>query len=964
MKTIKKLPFALITILFLVVLINTKTYATSVPELKNKYPTGMQWNDSYHGWTECAGFAALMYDEYYGLNPITYAPRIKDVSQIKAGDIVRYNGHSVWVTARNGDVLTIAECNYDWNNHVRWDQTRYISNISGSLEYIMQAPWAIGTTPPALGSPASASVDTSNGVEISWSQVAYCTGYQIKIYNSKNELVKDFEAANIGAKSRKVFGLATDSYTVRVYAKRYDELSQNYASASFSCEQEASTYSVSPEHLMVQVGKTGKMKCNLYPTGGNAECYFYNGSRTDTKIATIDSEGNVTGISEGTTYVHFHFKTSQTTVERGTYKVTVVKGISFKENTKTLKPGDTYKVQVTSMPTSYSSLSWSSSSKNIATVDQDGNVTAVGPGTVSIRLNALVYDSDEKNAYTYVSDVCEVTVREPEPDVELTNATDTSTSVNTHTFSSLSETLQLKAKLSNNESTNFTWKSSNEKVLKVDQNGKVTPIAGGFADITVTDSKYGKIAGCRCYVQVPVTLSDGSKAYVGDMDKNGFFNAVDSSMILDAFNNGVSADQYLLGDVNGDGIVNAVDSSLMNDLYVTGEFSPGRYYKITGVTLNKTETIIKKGNTETLKVTINPTNTTDSPKITWSSSNTNIATVDNNGKVTAKSKGTTTITATTTNGKVATCKVTVNSDTPSVKYRTHVQKEGWQNFVEDGATSGTTGKSLRLEGIKIELDSQISGNVEYRTHVQNEGWQDWKKNGELSGTTGKSLRLEAIQMRLTGEIEKQYDIYYRVHAQEFGWMGWTKNGEQSGTQGYGYRLEGIQIKKEKKGENGPTSSVLAFSKNLTVSYSTHVQKEGWQKAVGMGRTSGTTGKGLRLEGIKINLNTNGMSGGIRYSTHIQNEGWQSWKTNGEISGTTGKNLRMEAIKIELTGKVAEQYDIYYRVHAQSFGWMGWAKNGEQAGTQGYSYRLEAIEIRVVKKGAKAPGSIENAFRKK
>ena len=620
------------------------------------------------------------------------------------------------------------------------------------------------------------------------------------------------------------------------------------------------------------------------------------------------------------------------------------------------KVGETYKLNaiIDDLNALNKKITWTSSNPELVSVKQDGTIQINKENNNESATITAFLDANQSIQKS-------ITIQPKNVSIIIDND---KIKNGRYTFNNLNDTLQISAHLSNGEKTTFTYKSSNESILKVDQNGKVTPIAGGFANITVTESKYGKIAGCRCYVQVPVTLSDGSKAYVGDMDKNGFFNAVDSSMILDAFNNGASADQYLLGDVNGDGIVNAVDSSLMNDLYVTGEFSPGRYYKITGVTLNKTETTIKKGNTETLKATINPINTTDSPKITWSSSNTNIANVDSNGKVTAKSKGTTTITATTTNGKVATCKVTVNSDTPSVKYRTHVQKEGWQNFVEDGATSGTTGKSLRLEGIKIELDSPISGNVEYRTHVQNEGWQDWKKNGELSGTTGKSLRLEAIQMRLTGEIANQYDIYYRVHAQDFGWMGWTKNGEQAGTQGYGYRLEGIQIKLVKKGENGPTSSVLAFSKNLTVSYSTHVQKEGWQKAVGMGRTSGTTGKGLRLEGIKINLNTNGMSGGIRYSTHIQNEGWQSWKTNGEISGTTGKNLRMEAIKIELTGKVEEQYDIYYRVHAQSFGWMGWAKNGEQAGTQGYSYRLEAIEIRIVKKGAKAPGTTQNAFAKK
>ena len=452
---------------------------------------------------------------------------------------------------------------------------------------------------------------------------------------------------------------------------------------------------------------------------------------------------------------------------------------------------------------------------------------------------------------------------------------------------------------------------------------------------------------------------------MGDMDKNGYFNATDGAYILDAYKNGANADQMLLGDINGDGYVSSTDSALMNDLYVTGEFSPGRYYKITGVTLNKTETTIEKGKNETLKSTINPTNTTDSPKITWSSSNNNIATVDNNGKVTAKSKGTVTITAKTTNGKTATCKVTViENSTPSVKYRTHVQNEGWQNFVEDGVTSGTTGKSLRLEGIKIEIDGPISGGVKYSTHIQKEGWQNFVENGALSGTTGKSLRLEAIKIELTGEIAKKYDIYYRVHAQKFGWMGWAKNGEQSGTQGYSYRLEGIQIKLVKKGENGPTSNVPAFYKNPTILYSTHIQKEGWQSWKTNGEVSGTTGKSLRLEGIKINLNTNGMNGGIRYSTHIQQEGWQGWKTNGEVSGTTGKGLRLEAIKIELTGEIAKKYDIYYRVHAQKFGWLGWAKNGEAAGTQGYKYRAEAIQIQLLPKGAKPSGSTANAFIKK
>lgn len=70
---------------------------------------------------------------------------------------------------------------------------------------------------------------------------------------------------------------------------------------------------------------------------------------------------------------------------------------------------------------------------------------------------------------------------------------------------------------------------------------------------------------------------------------------------------------------------------------------------------------------------------------------------------------------------------------------------------------------------------------------------------------------------------------------------------------------------------------------------------------------------------------------------------------------------MQAIKIELTGNIANEYDVYYRVHAQNFGWLGWARNGEIAGTTGWNYRAEAIEIRLVKHGEDAPSSTANAY---
>jgi formylglycine-generating enzyme required for sulfatase activity len=86
---------------------------------------------------------------------------------------------------------------------------------------------------------------------------------------------------------------------------------------------------------------------------------------------------------------------------------------------------------------------------------------------------------------------------------------------------------------------------------------------------------------------------------------------------------------------------------------------------VTGVTLDKTSASLSVGGTETLIVTITPTNATNKA-VTWSSSNTAVATVDASGVVTAVAAGSTTITVTTADGnKTAMCTVTVNKKTGS-----------------------------------------------------------------------------------------------------------------------------------------------------------------------------------------------------------------------------------------------------------------------------------------------------------
>lgn len=145
-----------------------------------------------------------------------------------------------------------------------------------------------------------------------------------------------------------------------------------------------------------------------------------------------------------------------------------------------------------------------------------------------------------------------------------------------------------------------------------------------------------------------------------------------------------------------------------------------------------------------------------------------------------------------------------------VEYSSHVQNIGWQNYVNNGNTSGTVRQGLRLEALKIRLgDNSYEGNIEYSTHVQDYGWMNYSSNDSISGTIGQSKRIEAIKIRLTGEISNYYDVFYRVQCQDFGWLGWTCNDRIAGTTGGGYRIESIQIKLYPKNITNPGISHLS-----------------------------------------------------------------------------------------------------------------------------------------------------------
>lgn len=308
---------------------------------------------------------------------------------------------------------------------------------------------------------------------------------------------------------------------------------------------------------------------------------------------------------------------------------------------------------------------------------------------------------------------------------------------------------------------------------------------------------------------------------------------------------------------------------------------------------------------------------------------------------------------------------------PQITYRAHVQSIGWQEWVGDNEIAGTIGKGLRIEAIQIKLLDE-NGNlserflVEYRVHVQSLGWQEWISNGETAGTTGRSLRIEAIQIRIkdivSGEILNT--VQYRTHIQSFGWLPYGKNEMIAGTTGFAKRMEAVQISMKNENLLEGKSYVRAYSSEEFM-VNAHIQSIGNINAVRSGEILGTTGRGLRMEGLTINLDQSShevCDGTIEYRGHVQNIGWMDPVTNHEYCGTTGQSKRIEAISIKLTGEIEKYYDIYYRVHVQKCGWLGWAKNGQDAGTTGMAYRLEAIQIKLVVKGTTVPDENANYYK--
>ena len=154
---------------------------------------------------------------------------------------------------------------------------------------------------------------------------------------------------------------------------------------------------------------------------------------------------------------------------------------------------------------------------------------------------------------------------------------------------------------------------------------------------------------------------------------------------------------------------------------------------ITEVCLDKSSATLPEGETTALTATVLPENTTDSKNVSWSSSNSEVAIVDANGTVTAKSAGTAIITATSENGKTASCTVTVNKKNTYTGLR---DVDGQLKYFNNGNIDTTYTGFADYEGNRYYVSNGVVDTTYTSLILDNGNWvyvENGKVNNDYTG---------------------------------------------------------------------------------------------------------------------------------------------------------------------------------------------------------------------------------------
>ena len=301
-------------------------------------------------------------------------------------------------------------------------------------------------------------------------------------------------------------------------------------------------------------------------------------------------------------------------------------------------------------------VAWSSSNGKIATVDSKGRVTPVSNGTCKII--AITTDGTNRTAS------CDVTV-------DIKFVTGISFDFNSYTITNVNQTPVFRPNItpSDAEDKNVRWSSSNTKVATVSSSGVIKAAGNGTCKITATTTDGTNLsASFNIIVNIKATKITLDKTKI-ELTTGKETEKITSSIEPSIANKAVkyTSSNTSIATVSSDGVVTAVGSGTCkitaaptDGSKVTASCDVTVDIKTTGMKLDKTNYTFNKAETIKINPVITPSKA--SKKLTWTSSNTKVAIVSNDGKVTPVGKGTCKITATTTDGTnlSSSCNITSN----------------------------------------------------------------------------------------------------------------------------------------------------------------------------------------------------------------------------------------------------------------------------------------------------------------
>ena len=421
---------------------------------------------------------------------------------------------------------------------------------------------------------------------------------------------------------------------------------------------------VTPSTASVAVGGSVQLSATVKDaSGAELTGRLVGWSSSDEAVAVVSSTGRVSGLKVGTATI-----TASSEGKSGTATVTVtgapVASVVVTPSTATVTVGQSVDLNAQTLDASGAVLTgravtWTTSNSGVATVSQSGGVTGVAAGTATITAT-----SEGKTGTATITvqpaPVASVTVSPPTLSLQV-GQTGTLTATTRDA--------------SNNVLTGrtVTWSSSNTGVATVAPNGTVTAVAAGSATITatsegksgtaavtVTAAPVGSVNVTPSSATVSVAFTTQLAATVRDVNGVTVTSASVTWSTSNALVAAVSQTGVVTGLLPGTATITATSGGQSGTSAITVQLAPVATVTVSPSQLNLRDRDGQRTGTLTATTRDALGNVLTGRVVTWSSSNTNVATVDQSGVVTAQNKGSAIITA-TSEGQSGTAAVQVQN---------------------------------------------------------------------------------------------------------------------------------------------------------------------------------------------------------------------------------------------------------------------------------------------------------------